>query len=447
MERSRMSIFKAYDIRGVYPKELNEDIAYKIGKAFVSITKSKSVVIGFDSRLSSKTLLKALAKGVTEQGADVIDIGICSTDMIYFATGFYKYEGGIMITASHNPKQYNGMKFCKKNAVPVSGKTGVYEMENLVKKNDFPKSEKKGKITKKDVFDDYIKKCISFIDVKKIKPFKIAVDAGNGVAGLLINRLEKYLPCKFIKLYFEPDGNFPNHLPSPIEKKNLVDIKKTIKKEKADLGIAFDGDADRVFLIDENNNIVTGTVMTALIAKSILQKNPGSKVLYNIVCGWIVPETIEKFNGKGIITSVGHSIIKDLMRKHDAIFAGEHSGHYYFRDNYYADSGLIASLIVLELIAMENKRFSDVLKEFRKYYAIPETNFKVKDKNAKIKEIKKKFKGEKMLDFDGIRVDFDDFWFNVRPSNTEPLLRLNLEAVSKEIMEKRRDKIVKIIKG
>jgi len=442
-----MSIYKAYDVRGIYPEELNEDIAYKIGRAFVSITKSKTVAIGYDARLSAQALFDALAKGITEQGADVVNIGMCSTDMIYFATAFYKFDGGIMITASHNPKEYNGMKFCKKDAVPISGETGVYKMENLVKKNVFPKVEKKGKITKKDVFDDYIKKCLSFIDVKKIKPFKIVVDAGNGVAGLLIDKLEKHLPCKFVKLYFKPDGNFPNHLPSPIEEKNLKDLKDKIKEEKADLGIAFDGDADRVFLIDENNEMVTGTVMTALITKSILQKNPGSKILYNIVCGWIVPETIEKFKGKGIITPVGHSIIKDLMRKHDAIFAGEHSGHYYFRDNYYADSGLIGSLIVLELISKEDKPFSDVLKEFRKYYAIPETNFKVEDKEAKIKEIKQIFKGEKMLDFDGIRVDLDDFWFNVRPSNTEPLLRLNLEAKSKEIMEKRRDEVLEIIKS
>ncbi|MBW2993420.1 phosphomannomutase/phosphoglucomutase [Candidatus Woesearchaeota archaeon] len=442
-------IYKAYDIRGIYPSDLNEETAYKIGRAFARLTGCKNCVIGRDMRLSSKNIFDALAKGITDSGADVIDIGLCSTDMVYFAVGCYGYEGGIMITASHNPPEWNGMKFMKKNAVALSGETGIFEIEKLVKENKFIDSDKKGSIAKKDIMEDFVKKVLSFVDSNKIRNLKIAVDAGNGMAGMIVPKVFEKLNCGIIPLYFELDGSFPNHVPSPIESKNLADLQKTVIEKKADFGMAFDGDADRVFFIDEKGDLINSSVITALVAKKLLEKHPNSVILHNIVTGRIVPETIEANKGKAVIVPVGHSIIKNLMREKNAIFAGEHSGHYYFRDNYYADSGIIAALIITQMISDKEKSASEILKPYRKYFAVEEINSEVEDKQAKIEEIKKKYRhgALRVLDFDGIRIDYDDWWFNVRASNTEPLLRLNLEAKSKELMEEKKDELLNIIRG
>ncbi|MDO8741225.1 MAG: phosphomannomutase/phosphoglucomutase [Candidatus Woesearchaeota archaeon] len=438
-------IFKAYDVRGIYPTELNEDVAYKVGKAFVSLIKPKNVVIGRDMRLSSDSLFNSLSKGITEMGADVIEIGLCSSDMVYFAVGFYKYDAGIMITASHNPKEYNGLKFVKKGAVPISSETGLREIEKIAEKNDFKAAKNKGKITKKDVMQDYIKNILKFVDIKKIKPLKVVVDAGNGMAGKVMPEIAKHLPIKLIPLYFKLDGSFPNHIPNPVFEESTIELKKTIRREKADLGLAFDGDADRVGLIDEKEKFVPGALTTAMVAKKMLSKHPGAKIIYSSTSSWIVAETIKKCKGKPIMSPVGHSFIKQWMRNYNALFGGEGSGHYYYQDNFYADSAFITALIVMEMISEEKKPLSKILEQYKKYFAIEETNFEVEDKGQKIKEIMQKYSSGKINDIDGIRIEFDDWWFSVRASGTEPLLRLNLEAKSKKVMEEKARELKNII--
>lgn len=441
-----MSIFKAYDIRGTYPDQLNEETAYKIGRAFVSFLKCKNAVIGRDMRLSSPALFKALTKGITEQGANVIDIGIATTPMMYFSVAHYGFDAGISITASHNPKEYNGFKLVGKKAVPVSGETGIAEIKRLVEKNDFNESAKKGKITKKEVLKDYVKHTLKFVDVKKIKSFRIVVDAGNATASVVVPELFKHTKCEIIPLYFELDGTFPNHAPNPLESKNLVDLQKKIMAEKADLGIACDGDVDRLFFVDEKGQPVPAEFITALMAKILLSKKPNEKILYDVRSSWIVKEEIEKNKGKAGMCRVGHSLIKSQMRKENALFAGEVSAHYFMRDNYFFEAPFIVTLNILKLLSDENKTLSALIAPLKRYYKIEETNFVVKDKTAKMKELEKLFSDGKISHLDGIRIDYDDWWFNVRPSNTEPLLRLNLEAKTKQKMEEMAKKIADIIR-
>tara|TARA_Y100000310_G_scaffold47186_1_gene43769 strand:- start:1701 stop:3035 length:1335 start_codon:yes stop_codon:yes gene_type:complete len=440
-------IFKAYDVRGVYGKDLTEGVAYKIGRAFVSFLKCKEVVVGYDMRISSPKLSKAFMKGVNDSGADAIDIGTVSTDGLYFASGFLR-KAGVMFTASHNPKQYNGIKFCKSMAVPINEDTGLQKIRTMAEKIQFKKNNKTGKTSKKNILNDYVKHVLSFIHKGKISKLKIAVDAGNGMAGKVIPLVYGKLPVKIIPLYFELDGTFPNHPADPSKYENLRELQKTVKEKKCDFGIAFDGDADRIFFVDEKGNVVNSSLISALIIKNILSEN--EKIIYNLVNSKIVPETIKKYGGKALIERVGHSYIKDTMRKKNAIFACEHSAHYYFKHNFNADSGIIASLIVSEIVSKENKTLSELLKEFEVYFKIEETNFEVKDKIEKMKEIKdyyKKLNPKKIMTMDGVSVYFDDWWFNVRPSNTEPLLRLNLEADSKRLMEKKTKEVSKIING
>src|SRR3989344_2463875 len=417
------TIFKAYDVRGIYNKGLTEEIAYKIGMAFVSFLKCKDVIVGYDMRLSSPSLSRAFMNVVADSGANAINIGLVSTDALYFASGSLK-KAGVMFTASHNPSDYNGIKFCKKEAVPINEDTGLKKIKNIIEKNKFVKKN------------------------KTIKKVKIAVDAGNGMAGKIVPMAYKSLPVRIIPLYFELNGSFPNHPADPSRPENMKDLQEKGGGEKADFGMGFDGDADRVFFVDEKGSIVNSSLISSLIIKSILKKHPNKKIIYNLVCGKIVPDTIKKFNGKPIMERVGHSFIKNTMRKTNAVFACEHSAHYYFRDNFNADSGLIASLIVAEIVSKENKPLSKLLNEFRKYSTLEETNFKVEDKNKKLKEIEdyyKKKKPKKIIKIDGISIEFDDFWLNVRPSNTEPLLRVNMEAKSKEILEEKKGELIKLI--
>jgi len=441
-------IFKAYDVRGIYGTELTEEIAEKIGRAFASFLKCREIVVGYDMRISSPKLSKAFMEGAASAGADVTDIGQVCTDAAYFASGFLK-KPSVMFTASHNPKDYNGMKFTKADAVPINEDTGLKAIKKLIKKNRFIEPKKRGKIIKKNILADYSKHVKKFIDAGKIKKLKIAVDAGNGMAGKIIPIVFKGLPVEVVPLYFGLDGNFPNHPADPSKPENLEDLKKIVFKEKCDFGMAFDGDADRVFFVDEKGSAVNSSLIASMIAKNMLLKHSGQKVIYNLVCSRIVPETIRKYGGIPVIERVGHSFIKDTMRKTKAIFAGEHSAHYYYRDNYRADSGMITSLIITEIVSQSGSSLSEIAKEFQKYFTISETSIKLDDKDAKLREIELKYRGEakKISKMDGITMEFEGWWFNVRPSNTEPLLRLNLEADTEKLMQAKKEEIVRLMKS
>ena len=442
-------IFKAYDIRGIYGQNLNKDAAYKIGRSFVHFLKCKDVVVGTDMRISSPQLSKSLMKGITEQGANAIFIGEVCTDAVYFASGFLK-KPGVMFTASHNPAQYNGLKLCRSGAVPINEDTGLQKIKSIIENEEYNINVKhKGRIIKKDILKDYTKHVKKFIDAKKLMQLKIAVDAGNGMAGKIIPIVYKNLPFKIIPLYFQLDGTFPNHLADPSKYENLVTLQKTVLESKCDFGMAFDGDADRIFFVDEKGSVINSSLMSALIIKNLLKKRKKQKVIYNVVCSHMVPDTIRKYGGVPAIERVGHSFIKQTMRKINAIFACEHSAHYYYRDNYRADSGIITSLIVSEIISKEKKPLSKLLDEFRKYSTIEESSIEVLDKNAKISEIEstyKKYNPKKISKLDGVTVEFDDWWFNVRPSNTEPLLRLNLEANTENLMQAKKKELLEIMK-
>ena len=444
-------IFKAYDVRGIYGQNLTEGIAYNIGRAFVYFLKAKSVIVGTDMRVSSPKLSKAFMKGVTEQGANAIFIGEVCTDAVYFASGFLN-KPAVMFTASHNPPQYNGLKFCRNNAIPINEDTGLRKIKEIIGNNEYSKSKikKTGKTIKKDILRDYVKHVKKFINTKKLIKLKIAVDAGNGMAGKIMPLVYKNLPIKIVLLYFKLDGNFPNHPADPSKSENLVELQKVVKEKNCNFGMAFDGDADRIFFVDEGGNIVNSSLISSLIIKNILSKRKNEKIIYNLVCSHIVPDTIKEFGGTPIIERVGHSFIKETMRKTKAIFACEHSAHYYYMDNYRADSGIITSLIVAEIVSKENKPLSKLLDEFRKYYTMEETSIEVRDKNAKINEIESVYKRQnpkKISRLDGVTMEFSDWWFNVRPSNTEPLLRLNLEANSEQLMNDKGEELLKLMKS
>jgi phosphomannomutase len=445
------TIFKAYDIRGTYPDQIDEEIAYKVGRALVEYLKPKAVVVGRDMRLSSAKLSDALIQGIAEGGANVIDIDLVSTDGLYFAVGKYGYDAGVMITASHNPPEYNGFKMCRTNAEPLSGESGIDEIKRLILKDDFPIPQKTGKIDKSDVDEAYVQHLLSFVDKKKIKPFKIVIDAGNGMAGKIVPNLFSHLPCKVVPMFFELDGLFPHHLASPIELQNIAPLREKVLEEKANLGAAFDGDADRMFLVDENANPLGGDMVTALVAKNLLRKEKGATILYNLICSKAVPQVIEREGGKAIRTRVGHALIKPLMKKYNAIFGGEHSGHFYFRKNFFADSGLIALLVCLELISEENQPLSILVKSIDPYFRSGEINSRVENIPQKLEAIEKHYvhmihtTGGKVDHLDGLTVDFGDWWFNLRPSNTEPLLRLNIEANNPHTLEQKKEELLSLI--
>ncbi len=441
------TIFKAYDIRGTYPNQINAETAYKIGYALAVQLKSKSIEVGRDMRESSDELYENLARGINDAAVDVVDLGLVSTDGLYYAVGKYQYDGGVMITASHNPKEYNGFKICRKNAEPLSGQDGLNQILNFIQDNKpMPKLPQTGVIMRKNILNEYSEHCLSFIDRSKIKPFKVVIDAGNGMAGATLPPVLEQLPLQVTKLFFELDGTFPNHPASPIELENLVDAQNAIKETDADFGVAFDGDADRMFLIDKFGRQVGGDMVTALVAKSLLLKNPGETVLYNIICSNAVPELIERMNGTAIQTRVGHALIKPLMKKHNAIFGGEHSGHFYFRDNWFADSGLIAFLVCLELISIEDRPLHYLISEIDPYVRSGEINSKVESVEGKLKEVAEAFSDGKQDTIDGLTVRYDNFWFNLRPSNTEPLLRLNVEAVNEDTLKEQVDRLIKLIR-
>ena len=440
-------IFKAYDVRGNYPQDINAKVFKAIAQELALFFKPKTVAIGRDMRPSGEELSLAMIDGFVTMGVNVIDLGLITSDMIYFAAGKYKYDLNIVITGSH-AKGKNGFKICKKGAIAVSGDTGLYKIrDKLQKRKDFPKVKITGEVTNQDILYAWIKFALSFIDVKKIKPFKVVVDTGNGMGGLVMPGIIKALPGNYLNLYPEIDGTFPHHFPNPLIEENLQDIKKKIKEIKADFGIAFDADGDRAFFIDEKGQTVSGGALTTIIAKSILKRHPKETILYNAICSKAVPEIIKEHGGKPIRVRVGHSPIKQKMRQLNAVFAGEHSGHFYFRDNYYADSGLIAVLEAIELFSEDNRKLSKIAAEVEKYSASGEINFKVPSREKILKQIEKRYEKKGKIDkLDGITVEFKDYWFNVRPSNTEPLIRLNLEADNQEIMNQKLKNVIKEIK-
>ncbi|MCA9345707.1 phosphomannomutase/phosphoglucomutase [Candidatus Saccharibacteria bacterium] len=442
-------IFKAYDIRGKVGTELTPEVVEKIGYIFSNwLQGNGAIAVGRDMRPDSAELANALINGVRKSGRDVIDIGQVTSDMIYFAVGNYHLAGGAMITASHNPGEYNGIKLCKEEARPIGVESGLLDIKNEVLALTSLETDEYGNCIEKDITEDWINHVLGFVNTNKLKPLKIAVDAGNGMAGKIFPELEPYVPFDVHEMFFELDGTFPNHIANPLEPKNLVDIKKAISAYSCDAGIAFDGDGDRAVLIDETGEALTGTVLTALLADYFLQKNPGATILYNAICGKAAANTIENNGGKAIRTKVGHSYIKADMRKHAAVMAGEHSGHYYFKDNYYADSGLIAAVIGLYVLSTSGKTLSALAAPYRRAYVqIPETNFEVTNKEAVLLDIKTAYAGKKIDELDGITVQFDSGWFNVRASNTEPLLRLNAEAKTQQELDAMVKKVTKIIKA
>ena len=441
------AIFKAYDVRGVVPGELDAETAYKIGRAFAAYIGGERYCVGRDMRLSSPELAEGIIRGIVDQGGDVVDIGMISTDGLYFAVGKYGFDGGCMVTASHNPAEYNGFKLCRSEARPLSMDQGIGEVRDMVLSDEFPEPSRRGSVTQRDVLDDFVTHALSMIDTSVLRPTKIAVDAGNGMAGKLVPPVFERIPGELIPLYFELDGSFPNHEANPLEPQNIVDLQRTVREQGADLGVAFDGDADRMFLIDENGAFVGGDMVTAMVAKVLLAKHPGAAVVYNLICSRSVPETILAAGGKPIRSRVGHSFIKALMREHDAIFGGEHSGHFYFRDNWYADSGLIAFLTVLELLSREGKTLSQTLEPIDTRTRSGEINFEVQDQAAALERIKAAFADAEIDELDGLTVGYEDWWFNIRASNTQPLLRLNVEVEDAATLDDRVRAISKLIEG
>ncbi len=442
------SIFKAYDVRGIYGQNLTDEAAYRIGRAAAQYLNVPEIAVGRDMRVSSPQLADALLLGIIDEGVNATDLGMTTTDGLYFAVGKFNYPAGVMITAAHNPGEYNGMKFGREQAFPISLETGLANIRDLAVRGDFYERASKGQIVQHGITDEYVAHALSFIDVSQIKPLKVVIDAGNGMAGMMIPRVFQHLPCELVPLYFELDGTFPNHPASPIEPENMVDVQKKVRELGADLGAAFDGDADRMFPVDEHGNLVDGSMVTAVVSNSLLRKYPGSTILYNLIVSKSVPELINKLGGTAVRSRVGHSYIKAEMRNINAIFGGEHSGHFFFRDNWFADSGLIAFLIMLELVSVEGKSLSELIQPLDHGVRSGEINSKVSDVEGKLHALEEHFgKGAQSVDhMDGITIDFGDWWFNVRPSNTEPLLRLNVEANNRALMEQKRDEFLAFIR-
>jgi phosphomannomutase len=446
------SIFKAYDIRGRYPDALNEDVARQIGRAYVSFLglSGSRVVVGRDMRLSGEPLEDAFVRGVTEAGADVLDIGLVSTDALYFAVGHLEEPGGAMITASHNPKDYNGLKLCREDAIALSGDEGISQIRDLITSGTLPDpNEDAGSVEEGNIIEDYAEHCLSFINAEGLRPLKIVVDAGNGMAGKMLPPIFEKLPFEYVPMYFELDGSFPNHPPNPIEPQNIEDLQERVVAEGADFGAAFDGDADRVFIVTENGATISGDILATLVAKNVLEKESGAAIVYSAVCSKALPELVRREGGRPIRTKAGHSIIKPQMRKHDAAFGGEHSGHFYFRDNYFADSGIIAMLTVAELVGRQENPLSELLVPINPYFRSGEINSEVENQDEVLKRVEEHYaeRDNPEIDhLDGLTVDYGDWWFNLRPSNTEPLLRLNVEASTRETTETKREELLDLIR-
>jgi phosphomannomutase len=445
-------IFKAYDVRGTYPDEVDEAAARAIGAAFVTYLSATTIGVGRDMRLSSPALAAAFIEGAASQGVEVVDYGMIPTDLLYFAVGSDRLDGGVEVTASHNPKQYNGMKMVRREAVPLSGDAGISEIRDMIAADRLPPAAAApGRIRERNVVDPYVTHVLSFIDPAVIRPFNVVLDAGSGMAGLIAPRLFQALPCRTTRLCFEIDGRFPNHEANPLIEENRRDITERVIAEKADIGIAWDGDADRCFFIDGAGEFVPGDFVTALLAEAFLLKHPGATIIYDLRASHAVKDVVERYGGQALMNRVGHAFFKRRMRDTGAIFGGEVTGHYYFRDNYYADNGFIPALLILELMSKKGQSLRELLEPLRRRYFISgEINTKLASMDAvpaKLAAIAAKYADGQQYKLDGISVEYPDWHFNVRASNTEPLLRLNLEAKTPELMEQGRDEVIALIRA
>lgn len=434
-------IFKAYDIRGIYPTELNEESAYLIGRAFARLAGAKRITVGSDMRLSGPALKKSFIKGIIDEGVNVKDIGLVPVDAVYYCVGKLGDEAGVMITASHNPKEYNGFKMVLKDMALIDSSDILDE----IKKMPETVSQEKGESKEQDIITGYINHVLSFVDVDKIKPFKVVVDAGNGMAGKIIPLLTESLPVNVVALNFKLDGNFPAHPSNPLLAESQKEIKEAVVKEKADFGVIFDGDTDRLCFIDEKGNFISADITLLLLAKMFLDKEPQAGIVYTAICSKIVPETIKEWGGRALASKVGYNSIWSIMRNQKGVLGGEVSSHYSFRDNGYSDSGFISFVILLQVLSGYDKSLSEIVRPFFKYFRAPEQNFKVENKEKVLESIKQKYSDGSQSFLDGVTVEYKDWWFNVRPSNTEPLLRLNIEANTQEILDQKAKELAKDI--
>jgi phosphomannomutase len=446
------SIFKAYDVRGLYPSEVNEDAARLIGRGFIAYLGAKRIAVSRDMRLSSPSVAEAFAAGARMQGADVVDYGLMGTDMMYFAVARDGHDGGAQITASHNPKEYNGIKMVRREAFPLSGDAGIGDIRDMIRDNRLPPAAATpGSMSTMAVFDDYVRHVLSFIDPSVVKPFNVVLDAGNGIAGMVAPKLFERLPCRVTPLCFKVDGTFPNHEANPLIEENRKDIVERVIRDKADIGIAWDGDADRCFFIDGSGEFIAGDFITALLAELFLLKNPGAKIVYDVRASFAVKDTVAKYGGTALMNRVGHAFFKRRMREEGCIFGGEVTGHYYFRDNFYADNGFIPALLILELMSRKGQTLRELLTPLReKYFISGEINTRVGDMQVmqeKLDQLAARYADGKVYTLDGTSVEYRDWHFNVRASNTEPMLRLNLEATTDGLMKEKRDEVLGLIRS
>lgn len=445
-------IFKAYDVRATYPDQIDEGIARDIGRGFVAYLGARRIAVSRDMRLSSPSLAAAFIDGATAQGADVVDYGLAGTDMLYYAVASGGFDGGAQITASHNPKQYNGVKLVRAEAFPLSGEAGISDIREMLLNGTLPaEAAARGSVTTADMLDDYVGHVMGFIDPSIVQPFDVVLDAGSGIGGLVAPRLFDRLPCHTTRLCFTVDGNFPTHEANPLIEENRRDIVEEVVRRKADIGIAWDGDADRCFFIDGEGGFVPGDFITALLAEAFLIRHPGATIIYDLRASYAVKDVVARYGGRALMNRVGHAFIKRRMREENAVFGGEVTGHYYFRDNFYADNGFIPALLLLELMSRKKQTLVELLAPLRaKYFISGEINTKVASMSAcdeKIAGLAARYRDGYVYELDGVSVEYPDWHFNVRPSNTEPLLRLNLEAKTPELMAAKRDEVLGIIRG
>jgi phosphomannomutase len=439
-------IFKAYDIRGVYPDELDDEIARRVGNAFVAFTQAAVVLVGRDMRPSSEPLAAAFADGATLAGADVVELGLISTDLIYFASGKLDAPAA-MFTASHNPAQYNGIKLCRPGAAPVGQDTGLRDIKAMVASGLLERAEERGRVEQRDLLPEYVQHVHSFVDLDALRPLRVIADTGNGMGGVVVPAVFAGLPFDVSILYPELDGTFPNHPADPTQPENLKDLQRAVLDANADVGLAFDGDADRMVLVDDQAQPVSGSITTAMLAKGILEKHPGETIVHNLIVSKVVPEIVREMGGTPVRSRVGHSFIKQVMAETGAIFGGEHSAHFYFRENYRADSGIIAGMMMLEQISHAGKPLSELRRPFERYVQSGEINTRVDDPQAVIERVAAAYSHAQQDRLDGLTVDLGDWWFNLRPSNTEPLLRLNLEAPDRASCEKHTAEVLALVRG